>query len=150
MLGSANKLKTPRQISMSGAVSGSGSFDGSGDVNIVTTQANIAVLTGSLPDDGESTEVKANYPTGFNRDNSVVIAVEGKRTFTGSEIYTTGTTFDSVTMARSGIPLAVSLTSSGITIRAKNIILTDGDTVLSRPIAEGSGFDYRIVLMKIS
>lgn len=150
MLGTATRLQNARTISLSGAVSGSTSFNGSGNVTITTTQANIAVLTGSLPDDGESTDVKANYPTGFNRDNSVVIAVEGKRTFTGSEIYTTGTTFDSVTMARSGIPLAVSLTSSGITIRAKNIILTDGDTVLSRPIAEGSGFNYRIVLLKIS
>lgn len=149
MLGSANKLKTARQISMSGAVSGSGSFDGSGNVNIVTTQANIAVLTGTLPHDGTSTDITINYPSGYTRDNCVVIAKEGKRG-TSSDIYTTGTTFDTINYIKGGLALSVSLQDTYITIRAKNINLTDGNTAMVKPIAADTTFGYRIVLLKIN
>lgn len=37
MLGTANKLKTARQIALTGAVSGSTNFDGSGNVSIATS-----------------------------------------------------------------------------------------------------------------
>lgn len=76
MLGSANKLKTARKISMSGAVSGSGSFDGSGNVNIVTTQANIAKITGSTLFSNlfKYANFSVDYPNGFNEDNCVPIA----------------------------------------------------------------------------
>lgn len=35
----ADKLKTARTITLTGAVTGNGSFDGSGDVSIATTAA---------------------------------------------------------------------------------------------------------------
>ena len=45
MLGSANKLKTPRTISLSGDVTGSTSFDGSGNVTIPTSVKNPTTQT---------------------------------------------------------------------------------------------------------
>lgn len=90
MLGSANKLKTPRTISLSGDVTGSASFDGSGNVTIQTEQSNIAVLTGTMTLEANSQESFAagdkkqtlkqiNFPTGYNKDNCVCIAFGIKR-----------------------------------------------------------------------
>ena len=149
MLGTATRLQNARTISLSGAVSGSTSFNGSRNVTITTTQANIAVLTGTLPHDGTSTDITINYPSGYTRDNCVVIAKEGKRG-TSSDIYTTGTTFDTINYIKGGLALSVSLQDTYITIRAKNINLTDGDTAMVKPIAADTTFGYRIVLLKIS
>lgn len=77
-----SKWGTARTIGLSGAVSGSASVDGSGNVTINTTQSNIAVLTGSVSvtksDDPGTTHKQTlktiNYPSGYNKDNCVVIA----------------------------------------------------------------------------
>lgn len=155
MLGSANKLKTPRQISMSGAVSGSANFDGSGNVNIVTTQANIAVLTGSLDattqQQDKSYRKTINYPQGFNYNNCIVIAHaidnEDEHIRWG-----TGATFDSISYINGAMPCYVSLVESGIDIRIKNIIVSDNETnpddVLVFPLT--GTYNYKIVLLKIS
>lgn len=45
MLGSANKLKTPRTINLSGDVTGSANFDGSGNVTIPTSVKNSTTQT---------------------------------------------------------------------------------------------------------
>ena len=77
----ASKLATPRNITLSGAISGTGKFDGSIDVTITTKQANIAVLTGSMSlsagssgGDETQTQLNINFPSGFNKDNCVCIA----------------------------------------------------------------------------
>lgn len=85
ILGTATKLKTSRNIALSGAVKGNANFDGSGNVTINTTQDNIAVITGSMTLEANSqsnlgsnseqqTNLKINFPTGFNKDNCVCLA----------------------------------------------------------------------------
>lgn len=149
MLGSANKLKTPRQISVSGAVSGSASFDGSGNVNIVTTQANIAVLTGSLTKNGKQITATMNYPNGYNKNNCVILSAEmiGGTTASG-DVYTVGSTFSSIDLSRGGCSCAVSLLTNQISISARQILLTDGGSPTITDI--GSVSKYRIVLLKIN
>lgn len=71
-----SKWGTARTIGLSGAVSGSASVDGSGNVTINVSQANIAILTGSFTATAETAaRVKTiAYPTGFNKSNCVIIA----------------------------------------------------------------------------
>lgn len=76
----ATKLQTARTISLSGAVKGSASFDGTKNVTINTSQDNIAILTGSItlpaystPESNASTNI--NYPTGFNFSNSHILGL---------------------------------------------------------------------------
>lgn len=84
IVGTASKLKTPRKIKVSGAVLGEGSFDGSGDVTINTSQNNIAVLSGSITIPASSVAGEYNgigtknisYPTGFTKDNCKIISIE--------------------------------------------------------------------------
>ena len=81
MLGSANKLKTARTISLTGDVTGSANFDGSNNVSINADLSNIAVLTGTIPMEVHKGEgytngsKEINYPSGYNKDNCVVLAV---------------------------------------------------------------------------
>ena len=81
----ATKLATARTISVSGAVSGSAKFDGSANVSIVTKQANIAVVSGTMTLEAnpqsdfekglqQQTLKKINFPSGFNKDNCICIA----------------------------------------------------------------------------
>lgn len=80
MLGTATKLQTTRNIALTGAVSGNANFDGSGNITITTTQANIITLTGTFntPAAGSGTlngTAEINYPTGLNKDNCMVIGI---------------------------------------------------------------------------
>lgn len=75
ILGTANKLKTARQIALTGAVSGSTNFDGSGNVNINTTQSNIKVLSGSVNLTNGSGMADLEYPSGYNSSNCVPISI---------------------------------------------------------------------------
>lgn len=147
MLGSANKLKTARTISLSGVVSGSVSFDGNQNVTINTTQENIAVLTGSVKlaaasssDNAKQTTWTLNFPSGFNKDNSICVAF-GIKTNTKSgfayglsESVSTrmflGTYFKSVQVGYSS-------DTSKIFCEAYN------------PATSERTIDYKIVLMKI-
>lgn len=139
MLGSANKLKTARQIALTGAVSGNTNFDGSGNVSITTKQANIAVLTGnfSLNSSGYTSDI--NYPDGYNKNNCIVIAF-GLVTQNDSNAkgYNFGGTYsDSGDLLNNALSRDVSLRDSQIRIRVKN------------PGNSGN-YTYKIVLMKIS
>jgi len=150
MHGTATKLQNPRNIKLEGAVEGEANFDGSKNIKITTTQANIAVLEGYLAQDGESKEVSTNYPEGFNKTNCVVISAEGIRGTTESgDMYVFGTMYDSISYIRGGVPLSVVRRNSDILICAKNIILSDESTALVRPITSETGYKYRIVLLKI-
>ena len=66
MLGTANKLKTARQIALTGAVSGSANFDGSGNVNI-NTIINKEQWTVSNSNNGNSVTIN------FYREGNIVI-----------------------------------------------------------------------------
>lgn len=78
MLGSADKLKNPRTISLNGDVTGSTNFDGSGNVTVETNLANVAVATGTVrvySSDDTFGQGNINYPAGYTRDNCVPISV---------------------------------------------------------------------------
>lgn len=89
MLGTTTKLKTARNIKLQGAVSGNANFDGSANITINTTQTNIAVLDGSISLTANTTDNASNnkmqqtqwsmdYPSGFSKDNSIVICFRRK------------------------------------------------------------------------
>ena len=70
------KWGTARKITISGAVSGNANVDGSGDVTISVSQANMSILTGSFTAKA-NTAAKVKdiaYPTGFSKSNCVIIA----------------------------------------------------------------------------
>lgn len=71
-----SKWGTARTLALSGAVSGSASVDGSGNVTISTTQANIAVLTGNASEPASTSQIikTLNYPSGYTKDNCVPIS----------------------------------------------------------------------------
>ena len=75
MLGTSNKLKTARKISITGAVLGSANFDGSSNISINTSQSNIAVITGNISLSNGTGDVTVNYPEGFNYSNCAVISI---------------------------------------------------------------------------
>lgn len=153
MHGTATKLQNLRKIKIEGAVEGEVDFDGSQNVTIATTQANIAILEGDLPNDGINTEIIVGYPKGFSRDNCAVISKSGIRAPSQEgRIYTTGTTFDSASYARGGVTISADLNSSGIRITAKNIQINEGTSGLNgitRALGSETKFGYRVILMKI-
>lgn len=77
----ATRLQTARNITLSGDVTGSASFNGSSNVTITTKLANIAILTGTITmsvSSGQSLtngQKNINYPAGFNKNNCIPIAV---------------------------------------------------------------------------
>ena len=143
MLGTANKLKSARQIALTGAVSGSTNFDGSGNVTITTKQANIAVITGSTTTTSDSltATTKVNYPNGYNVNNCVVISIMGGRTVGGIDYpWTTSLGKDSSSYLLGCAELGVSLDSDGITVRRSKISN-------SEPVSTKK---FKLVLMKVS
>ena len=149
MLGTANKLKTARQIALTGAVSGSANFDGSGNVSITTTQANIAVLTGTITgtannSSSEQGNININYPTGFNSNNCVVIAI-------GLSRKDDNTPFNYGVLSASDSAIARVAGAIGRTVQlgADNMTLRTY-FYFGSPQNESVTYNYKIVLMKIS
>lgn len=136
-----SKWGTARTISLSGAVSGSASVDGSENVTITTTQANIAVLTGTIKED-----ITINYPSGYNKNNCIVISAMMKMTNTDAR-YGYGSVFNSSIYASGGVPIRVSLGDSNIQLSAKKILLSSENVEYASLEAE---MNYKIVLMKVS
>lgn len=142
MLGTATRLQNARTISLSGAVSGSTSFNGSGNVTITTTQTNIAVLTGTLEIGGAKS---LPYPDGYNKNNCIPLPI--MTSFKSN--YSIGTVFDTISSARGGIPATLFLGDSNMTLYCKNIYLNNGEYPVIGT-SEMNNFKYRIVLLKIS
>lgn len=101
ILGTATKLKTTRNIALSGAVKGNANFDGSGNITISTTLDNVAIITGSITLTANTnenlsnniqmqTQLNINFPNGFNKDNCVCIAFGMKKTTDKNYSYGTG------------------------------------------------------------
>lgn len=150
MLGSANKLKTPRIISLSGDVTGSANFDGSGNVTITTNQNNIAVLTGSISGNGAEEATKTiSYPNGYNKDNCVVVSCMINNTQNSNGTYSHGAVYSALSFTTGAIPNRVSLGASNITLGIKNITLSNGSTPTISVLNSNNVFNYKIVLMKI-
>ena len=145
MLGTATKLKTPKNISLTGDVKGSASFDGSNNVIINADLANVVALTGTVnltasPESGvkySQTNFSISYPEGFNKNNTIVIGFKCKLQGTGTGDYIFGYTPDKMsTSAVSGAyPRTVKL-SNRLDCSVYNL-------------ASSRNLDYVIYLMKI-
>ena len=127
-------MASARNIALTGAVTGNANFDGSGNISITTKQGNIAILTGKLKANGTDADTDIAYPNGFNQNNCVVLSYAIKNASNTSGGYTIGMTNDSASYVRGGMGIAISLRDSKITIRAKNIQVTDEGSI-NRPIA---------------
>lgn len=138
----ATKLATARNIKLQGAVSGNANFDGSGNVIITTTQANIAIVTGTLTLADGYASGTINYPNGFNSSNCVVLSFMAHNTSAGN-VMGYGYLEKSVGYTAGAIGHCVSMTRDNINIHINNP--TDGSH------SSGTGtFAYKIVLMKVS
>ena len=143
MLGTATKLQTARNIKLQGAVSGKANFDGSENVIINTTQTNITVLKGQLVEG----EANINYPSGYTKDNCVIISFSMENTNLKNSHWAYGGLFDSSSYVGAAVPYKIYMNVSNISIRIKNIVLLDNE-----PVHEGEvspPFNYRLILMKI-
>lgn len=147
--GSANittsKWGTSRNIALSGAVSGSASVDGSGNVTITTTQANIVKIEAQVTTDGPGGNlnkfIDVNYPTGFSMSNSVIISLMARNMGLTEERWgTVGDTESSLEMAEGVYGLRASMRSSVIRLFVSK--LSDSE--------ESRTTKIKCVLMKIS
>ena len=138
----ATKLQTSRNISLSGDVTGSASFDGSKNVSISAKLKNVAVLTGSITtpaaNSGNLTVQKdINYPTGYNANNCIPISYLAKKNDTFG--WATYTPKDAMGYTIGSAGLRVLLKSNTITIAKDK----------SDDLESASTVNYKIVLMKI-
>lgn len=137
------KWGTSRNIALTGAVSGSANVDGSGNVTITTTQANIAVITGNLDSTGHA---EINYPTGFNKDNSVVLFAGFHGTSQVSS-WAYGANFNSSSYVSGAIPCQMTF-GDKIEVWLRNIQIAQDGSVAVPAISRVH--PYKIVLMKVS
>ena len=128
---------------MNGDITGSANFDGSGNVTINTDLANIAILTGTMSN-GSAT---ISYPSGYNKDNCVVISTMLKRVGVASTRgYSFGTTFLPADGTSGSISSKIELQTSSIILSGRHLYLSDsGVTVME----VNYDIDYKIILMKI-
>ena len=156
ILGSTTKLKNARTISLTGDVTGSTSFDGSKNVSINTNLANVAVLSGSVTlqantsenletDSCTFTEKTISYPSGFNKDNCTVISAA--ITGSGKLMYGFGWTnkIDSMDLYNGIMPVQVILYGTTSNSNSNKIKARFGNYTTSQ-----RSVDYKIVLMKTS
>ncbi len=139
-----SKWGTSRKITISGAVSGNVNVDGSGDVTITTTQANIAVLTANVktPEAGSSiinALAQINYPQGYNQDNCVIVSLMSwNKTFTTKFWSSLGATQSAAEMGCYG--LRGTLRPDNIEVQVHKI----------DPAESAKNVTIKIVLMKVS
>ena len=139
----ANKLKTARNIKIQGAVSGNASFDGSNDVTINVTQANIAIIKGTIqmPEAGSEAingGTKVNYPQGYTSENCVVVSLMSHNTLHSDHWCTTGQV-DALSIMQGNGNLFARLTPESITISVEK--LSTGE--------QRRDVTFRLVLMKV-
>lgn len=138
----ASKLATARNIKLQGAVSGNANFDGSANITINTTQANIATLTGtfSTPAANSGTltgSVDINYPADFKRDNCTVLGLMCHGS-TKTDVWNTTQSPEYSTLSGNG-DLKVCLMSNKI-----RISVTKADDAFA-----AQTITYKVTLMKI-
>ena len=151
MLGTATKLKTPKNISLTGDVTGSASFDGSNNVIINADLANIAILTGTIPANTGSNSYSSttiNYPNGYTKDNCIIIASEFNNS-NSNTIYSTGTILNVGSYVIGAIPASVSLKDSNIDVRISNVYAISGEPAAVYVQKIEVPIKFKIVLMKI-
>lgn len=133
----ATKLATKRKISLTGAVTGNVDFDGAGNVEILTKQANIKILTGSINVAAESTSTTdISYPSGFTKDNALPIAFGNRTIDTKEWNYGFGEDNSGSSLNGGGSKLLI-MNADKIRIGLTNISTTQ------------KTYYYKIILMKI-
>lgn len=145
MLGTATKLKTPRNISLTGDVTGSAIFDGSNNVVINADMANVVALAGTInltasPESGvrySQTNFSISYPEGFDKNNTIVIGFKCKLQGTGTGDYIFGYTPDK---------MSTSVVSGAY---PRTVRLSDKLDCSVYNLASSRNLDYVIYLMKI-
>ena len=152
----ASKLATARNIKLQGAVSGNANFDGSENIIIKTSQANITVIEGNVKlaasttelaekGEGKLTTFDLNFPDGFNKENSILLSFGGKVMNDGRG-YSDGVPVAmSNAMVNGNTPRSITLggaPTSDIANKIRCLIKNYSTTEVT--------YYYRIVLMKIS
>lgn len=128
----ASRLQIARKISLGGAVSGNANFDGSANITINTTLANIAIVEGNISLTNGDGSVTANYPSGYNGSNCIVLSVSCGRMSSNNPV-------EFYTLASSS--------ALGVYLLADNIKLQATSLFGSGP---SNSVKYKIVLLKIS
>lgn len=109
-------------------------------------KGDFAVVTGTMEATDTSTIIgQAPYPTGYNKDNCIIVGYSLKRS--DADNWMMGSNFDSGNTFGS-IPLKIQLIGGGLSISGKNITIINGDSPDIYEIT--NNIDYKIVLMKIS
>lgn len=150
----ATKLANARNIKLQGAVSGNANFDGSGNVVIDTTQANIAIVTGTITltqsteSQIESGQVDISYPSGYTKDNCVILGIMARNSAQTSSIgYSYGVLADE---NYSGVINSASMGKYAV-LKDNSIMLTMRYDWNATPTSQRTDtYNYKIVLMKVS
>lgn len=144
----ATKLAATRNIKLQGAVSGNAEFDGSKDITIITTQTNIAVLTGTIKtkaaggtDNTAFNTLKIDFPTSFNSENCVVLSLAMYHGTNNKYAFGCTNSSDPRTWLVDGVGAMITFDYKG-----------DGKITLTveTPFTQEYTYKYKIVLMKIT
>ena len=140
----ATRLQTARNITLSGDVTGSTSFNGSANVTITTNLANVTVLTGTMPNGS----VTISYPSGYNKNNCVVISTMLERVgIASTRGYASGSTFFTDDAASGFLTARVELQTSNIILKGRSLYLASDNTYTDMGV--DYNVYYKIMLMKI-
>lgn len=141
----ATKLQTARNISLTGDVTGSVSFDGSKNVSMTTNLANVTSLSGTITLTASSssgtsysqTNFTLNYPSGYNKNNTIVLGFKCKLQGVGTGNYIFGYTPDkmSTSTVSGAYPMTIRLDDDSLSVSVYNL-------------ATSRKLDYVIYLMK--
>ena len=141
----ATELQTARSISLTGDVTGSVSFDGSKNVSMTTNLANVTSLSGTITLTASSssgtsysqTNFTLNYPSGYNKNNTIVLGFKCKLQGVGTGNYIFGYTPDkmSTSTVSGAYPRTIRLDDDSLSVSVYNL-------------ATSRKLDYVIYLMK--
>ena len=110
-----------------------------------------AILNGTIPantGNNSYSQIEIKYPTGYTKDNCVIIASEFNNSKSNT-IYSTGTILTVGSYMFGAVPAAISLKDNKIDIKISNVftVARDPAAVYVQKIAVP--INYKIVLMKI-
>lgn len=133
--------------SLTGTASNSQKLGGK-DANDYKLKGDFAIITGTLEEDTEDTCYKKvlSLPSGFTKDNCVIVSVMTQNPVR-TEQWVTGTMFSSSSYVIGGMPAIVYITNTQLTIKVKNIVLTNGESAF---VGKGGSFNFKVIIMKIS
>ena len=117
----------------------------------VVYKDNFAILNGIIPANTGSnsySQIEINYPTGYTKDNCVIIASEFNNS-NSNTTYSTGTILNVGSYVIGAVPASISLKDNKIDIRISNVYAVSGDPAAVYVQKIAVPIKYKIVLMKI-